>query len=107
MVARVLRGAARDTDLVARIGGDEFALLLAETDEAGAGVVLARVRTSMAAAFLNEPGGVTVSVGAIVSTGHHPAIDTLLKEADSLLYKAKDQGKNCFVAAPRGTPPAA
>jgi len=104
IVARVLYSAARDTDLVARIGGDEFALLLAETDETGAGVVLERVRTSMAAAFAHEPGGVTVSVGAIVSTGHHPAVDTLLREADTLLYQAKGAGKNRFVAASR-TPP--
>jgi len=104
IVARVLFAAARDTDLVARIGGDEFALLLAETDETGAGVVLDRVRTSMTAAFENEPGGVTVSVGAIVSTGRHPTVDTLLKEADALLYKAKGSGKNRFVAATRGEP---
>ena len=107
IVARVLYAAARDTDLVARIGGDEFALLLAETDEAGAGVVLDRVRTSMAAAFETEPGGVTVSVGAIVSVGYHPAVDTLLKEADALLYQAKEHGKNRFVAASRAEQPRA
>ena len=107
IVARVLYAAARDTDLVARIGGDEFALLLAETDEKGAGVVLDRVRTSMATAFEHEPGGVTVSVGAIVSHGRHPTVDTLLKEADALLYKAKEHGKNRFVAASRPEQPRA
>ncbi len=107
MVASVLRAAGRETDLVARIGGDEFALLLADTDEAGARIVLDRVRSNLAEAFREGNGGVTVSIGAIVSPSGHPPVDEMLRQADALLYQAKERGKNRWVSAVRGTAPAA
>ncbi|MCX5761881.1 MAG: GGDEF domain-containing protein [Gemmatimonadetes bacterium] len=97
MAASALREAARDTDLVARLGGDEFALLLPETDETGAAIVLERARASVIRAVLGEPVRVTASVGAVTSRLSHPAIDALLKQADALLYDAKERGKDCVV----------
>ena len=97
MVAAAFRDVARDTDIVARIGGDEFALLLPETDVTGAGVVLERARGRVNRLFENEPVVVTTSVGAV--TGHPGSrqIDRLLKLADANLYEAKGQGKNRVV----------
>lgn len=92
-----LRETARETDLVARLGGDEFALALAETDEAGAQIVLTRLRAALARVFAGRPYQVTLSIGATVSTGRHAPAAQLLRRADALLYQAKAQGKDRFV----------
>jgi len=92
-----MRETARDTDLVARLGGDEFALALAETDEAGAHIALTRLREALQQAFAGRPYRVTLSIGAVVSTGTHAPAEQLLRKADALLYQAKAQGKDRFV----------
>jgi diguanylate cyclase (GGDEF)-like protein len=91
VIALALRSCSRIVDTPARIGGDEFALLLPQTDEAGAGVVAMR--------FMNElreqtKGKVTCSVGCATFRTPPADGDEMLKEADNAMYLAKSRGRN-------------
>ncbi|MBL8114837.1 MAG: diguanylate cyclase, partial [Acidobacteria bacterium] len=104
-VARALRESVRDTDLAARFGGEEFVVLLPETDEAQAMVVLERIRQAVSAIRL--PGiaeGVTISSGLSVlepSVTTSVAPSSWLRRADGALYQAKAGGRNRIVVATR------
>lgn len=100
--ARALRSVCRDVDLAARLGGEELALLLPETDAAGARTVAERVRERIAAAAHRSPTArpfrVTASLG--VATAKQGASgESLLQAADQALYRAKDLGRNRVVLA--------
>ncbi len=92
-VADVLRVVLRETDLVYRLGGDEFLVLLPHTDVDTAVAVAERVRTSVER---RRPGqhDVTASVGVAGAQGAHIDLDTLIVEADKALYEAKAAGRN-------------
>jgi diguanylate cyclase (GGDEF)-like protein len=86
----------RRTDLIARMGGDEFACLFSGVDLAGAEVAIDKLRR----AILHLPGPhgmVTTSVGCTVIATHFPDAITALSTADRLMYLAKARGKNCVV----------
>ena len=100
-VARRLADALRETDLVARWGGEEFVLLLPEVDagaDEGLGLAVERVRERVAA-FPVELGGerppraVTVSIG-LANLARGDQADDLLRRADQALYRAKRGGRN-------------
>ena len=98
----VMRASLRDIDVAARLGGEEFAVLLPQTDLDG-GIALAdRLREEVAAATLTAPDGsplhVTASFG-VAAFPPTPSVDDLLRVADSALYRAKAMGKNRVVAA--------
>lgn len=99
VLGEALQDASRETDIVARLGGDEFAMALAETDVDGARVVLDRLRDLLERALAADGRRVTLSIGAIVSQSRHPPVDDLLRQADALLYQAKQAGKDRFVVA--------
>lgn len=106
-LARVLRQAARQVDLVARLGGEEFALLLPGTDLGGARAAAERVRLAVEQLTIRYAGTVlrvTVSAGvaewAPDETGCGEGIDRLLARADAALYDAKRHGRNRVVVAP-------
>jgi len=101
--AAVIRGSARETDVVARFGGDEFALILPDTGSEGAVAVGDRVRERIDAhRFLNEAGldiHLTVSVGVATLPDVAASAEELVKAADTAMYRVKDMGKNgVFVA---------
>ncbi len=97
----------RDNDLAFRYGGEEFALLLPETDTKGAHLVAERVRLSVESTLF-EPGEIdlrlTISLGVSTCTEAKSVRDVVLA-ADKALYAAKDQGRNCVVAVDEVTSP--
>jgi diguanylate cyclase (GGDEF)-like protein len=87
----------RATDLMARYGGEEIALLLPDTNLAQAAPVLDRVRRDIMAMLVPELGGrwvVTASMGAAQLDMQDPDAAALMARADEALYRAKDGGRN-------------
>jgi diguanylate cyclase (GGDEF)-like protein len=96
--ASVIRTSARETDMVARFGGDEFALILPDTGSEGAAAVGDRVRDRIAEfQFLQADGlaiRLTVSVGVATLPDVADSADGLIQAADDAMYWVKDHGKN-------------
>jgi diguanylate cyclase (GGDEF)-like protein len=109
LVAESCSANQRDTDIVARLAGDEFALLLPETDPAQARTVAQRIQSNLTILPIianGEPVLLTVSIGLAAATLSMSGIDALMKAADQALYESKAQGRNRIVqlaakAAPR------
>ena len=99
-VADALRGTCRTIDTPARYGGDEFLVVLPETDLAGAGEAASRVRAAIAGlSFALAPAFVcTVSIGAAPAGGDDTSVDTWIQRADAALYRAKNAGRDRFAA---------
>ncbi len=100
-VARMCRDGKRNSDTVARLGGEEFAVLLPETDIGDACTVAERLRKAIAEGAV--PCGaagikVTVSIGAAVADAKMNDFSDLLKMADEMLYAAKRSGRNRVVS---------
>lgn len=98
-VARQLRGLAREHDVVGRIGGEEFIMVLPETSTHEAGKAADRIREAIAQEPCDASGTqlpITVSIGiAAVNLNAEPAFETAVRAADRMLYKAKSAGRNC------------
>jgi diguanylate cyclase (GGDEF)-like protein len=96
--AAVIRMSARETDVVARFGGDEFAIVLPDTGSDGAMAVADRVRELVAShRFLHRDGlniALTVSVGVATLPDVSISADGLIHAADTAMYWVKDRGKN-------------
>jgi len=99
-IAAALRRAVRERDIVGRIGGEEFAVLLAGADAGEAGIIAERVRREVEAiGFMPAQGkthALTVSVGGTVCWPD-AGISDLMREADRRLYQAKNSGRNRVV----------
>jgi len=94
-VAHVLRTNARELDVPARFGGEEFAVILPETDSSGAMVMAERVRKAVEATKVDDlPQTVTISFGIASFPEHGKSTRELIKAADTALYQAKKQGRN-------------
>lgn len=98
-VAQRLRGSVRETDTVARMGGDEFAIVLEELDRAEEATLLAqRVLNSFATPFKLNCGdvGTSTSVGIALFPHNGKGVEELLKCADSAMYRAKSMGRDNY-----------
>lgn len=95
-VATILQSTIRQTDMVGRYGGEEFLVILNDTDYDQCIQIVERIRTEiLATKFTNIGYSVTVSIGVTPYRCESP--EDLIKRADSLMYKAKSNGKNQVV----------
>lgn len=100
-VAEILKNSIRRVDLVCRYGGEEFAMLLPETDKAGAQLVAERIRWAAESHSFSAYGqlsNVTVSLGVATFPEDATSPDELIDRADEALYRAKQTGRNRVVA---------
>ncbi|HRI91262.1 MAG TPA: diguanylate cyclase [Accumulibacter sp.] len=99
-VALRLRGCApRSSDTVARVGGDEFVILLAQIDKAADAAVVARkVLAAVKRPFAIGPHRIDIStsIGIAVYPEHGEDVSRLLKNADTAMYHAKKAGRSCY-----------
>lgn len=102
-VAEAIRKGARETDVSARWGGDEFALLAPNTSAEAAAALAERVRSTIAAAARPDRL-LTVSIGVASLDSSRPSIDELMKAADAALYDAKRLGRDRVAVAPGEAP---
>ena len=97
-LAVILRDSFRTVDIIGRIGGEEFAVLLPETELAQATEVAERLRKNVAEADLTQATGLplrfTISIGVAELEGKDVSLDRLLELADKALYEAKQGGRN-------------
>jgi diguanylate cyclase (GGDEF)-like protein len=108
-VAAICQATKRDADVVARIGGEEFAIMLPETTDAAAVQFAERLRRQLREhAPMLESGKlpVTISVGVAAATATTPGVDALMRCADEALYQAKRSGRDrvCVWRPPMLTP---
>jgi diguanylate cyclase (GGDEF)-like protein len=99
-VSEILRERVRATDIVARLSGDEFAVLMPQTDAAGALQLGEDLRVQVTEGFPPdaEIGGATISVGITMFGGQHGgAPEAVLVAADQAMYRAKEEGRNRIV----------
>ena len=98
-VSGVLLGCIRETDILARTGGEEFCVLLVNTSPEGAAVLFERMRAAIEAAeipFAGQTLQITASFG--VCTEPRDRLQAMINGADELLYRAKSLGRNRVVA---------
>lgn len=98
-LSSVVRACVREVDVVARYGGEEFSVILPETDATGAYVVAEKIREAVENhAFADATGQcdvhISVSVGVATFPENSYDKETLLRQADDALYRAKGSGKN-------------
>jgi len=97
-LSNICRGILRDVDLLARLGGEEFAALLPETPRPQATQVAERLRAAIEANVLFTDSGEAVrftsSIGVTELRSDDPLVDDLLKRADTALYYSKHNGRN-------------
>ena len=93
-VAETLQKNIRATDFAGRLGGDEFAILLPETGREAAGEIAAKLQQKLAHNMQKGGWPVTGSFGVATFMAPPKSVDDLMKQADRLMYGAKQKGKN-------------
>lgn len=97
--ATTLIKAARNSDIIARIGGEEFAIILPETKIDDAHMILERIRKTVASKRITFEGidiCISMSTGLAHYQGDTLMVDKLVSQADKAMYQAKSEGKNCI-----------
>jgi diguanylate cyclase (GGDEF)-like protein len=95
-VSGIIMRNVRGSDVFARIGGDEFALLLPECGSDYAPEVLERIRGRLRDELSGDPVRVTMSAGAVTFLDPPPSYDAMLEIVDALMYAVKRTGKDAF-----------
>ena len=96
-IGHVLQAACRRTDLAARFGGDEFALVFDEASIEDAKIVCERIRNVIERHADDGAPRVTVSIG-LAEASDDDTVESLLRRADAALYRAKAEGRNRVAA---------
>ena len=98
-ISQTLRKRLREVDIVARIGGEEFVVVLPDTGSLGASHVAQALVNAMAHTEMPVVGAVTISCGVADVQVDSETLDAALKRADAALYRAKQTGRNRFCMA--------
>jgi len=93
-IGKLLEENKRRIDVAARVGGEEFALVLPETDQHEAFIVAERLRSRFADGFADQPVALTLSLGVATYPTHGMTADALLRASDEALYAAKALGRD-------------
>jgi diguanylate cyclase (GGDEF)-like protein len=104
-IAAVLRTGVRHSDAVARLGGDEFALLLPETDEAGARLLMSKLRETLQQSIGSAAPGVTWSMGVATFMQPPDGASQAINAADHLMYEVKKADKDAVAYRTFGSQP--
>lgn len=97
-LARLLKRFIRSSDLAARLGGEEFVVVMPDTGVGGAEAITSRLRRGVAESTgVKTP--ITVSIGVAELQGPNDTPERLLRRADDALYEAKRGGRNRVIAA--------
>ena len=102
-VVEAARAQLRPSDFIARIGGEEFTILLPDVDVRGGETIANRIRAAIADLPFRHGGAdvvVTASFGVTVLSSAQPVLDVALKRADDALYAAKNNGRNLVCVDP-------
>jgi diguanylate cyclase (GGDEF)-like protein len=99
-IANVLSGVSRDNDTAARLGGEEFALLLANISSEKGVQAAERLRAALAEQALEGVGAITVSIGVAGCPANATSDRALYAASDRALYVAKNEGRNRVAVAP-------
>lgn len=98
-VATTISRNLRAMDRIARLGGDEFAILLPDTGLDAARTVIAKLRQALADEMQRHDWAVTFSIGSLSCTDVPSSVDDLIKQADDLMYRSKNTGKDRVTAS--------
>lgn len=93
-IAEVLKSSCRSIDVAARMGGEEFNLILPGVDSQGGMVVAERIRHAIESVALEKIGHITASLGVATYMEHSDEIDELLEVVDHTMYESKRNGRN-------------
>jgi diguanylate cyclase (GGDEF)-like protein len=93
-LALILDTAKRRIDTAARIGGEEFAVVLPDSDQHAAYILAERMRREVRETFMYSPYELTISLGVATFPVHGPTVETLVAQADEALYAAKALGRD-------------
>ncbi|MBU1236073.1 MAG: GGDEF domain-containing protein [Gammaproteobacteria bacterium] len=98
-LAEAIRNSTRRSDVVARIGGDEFVVLMPNTPMAACAVICGQLRSAVADGMKDSGYAITASIGSV--TFEHPpeSVEAALQRADEAMYRAKHNGGDCVVSA--------
>ncbi len=88
-VADICRESSREVDVVARVGGDEFILLLPDTDKQACDVLIKRIEDSSTQAFAERSWQISLSIGQATKVGKTKSADWVIQLADQDMYEAK------------------
>lgn len=93
-LAEILQKNIRSTDIAVRLGGDEFGILMPETDYESSRVAMGRIRKILSEEMVESGWPVTLSVGVITCLSVPSTVDEMIRMADDLMYEVKNSGKN-------------
>jgi diguanylate cyclase (GGDEF)-like protein len=98
--SRLCRRTLREPDILGRLGGEEFAIIIPEESLQGAIPTAERLRAAVENEFIDTPYGLTISIGVTEIKEDDTSISELLKRADAMMYEAKHRGRNQVIANP-------